>query len=265
MRISVVCVYNNKRMLNNYTLKSLKNQTSKFELIVLDNTKGRYKSAAEALNYGGQKAKGKYIMFAHQDINLCSNTWLNRAEKILDNIPNLGIAGVAGMSANGKINKERGRNIIKHGDPARMWSWGNPIQRPEIVQTVDECLVIIPKSVFNMLQFDEKVCDDWHLYGVDYSLSIKRLGYDAYVIPMFVYHRSSGYSFSDRYYVVLKKILKKHKKHYKRIYTTMGDWKTLYPLSIQKFWRLEKGKVRILLENLKGVKNDQNESFHNNP
>lgn len=54
--ISIVCVYNNQDILNDWLLKSLKNQTIKFELIKIDNTRNTFKSAEEALNYGGKKA-----------------------------------------------------------------------------------------------------------------------------------------------------------------------------------------------------------------
>ena len=191
--ISVVCVYNNEDILNNWLHKSLKNQTIKFELIILDNSKNTFKSAAEALNYGGNKAKGKYLMFIHQDVDLSSNTWLEDAEKMLDSIPNLGIAGVVGMREEEYPVESRCRTIIKHGVPARMVSAIpiNPIQNPEKVQTLDECLVIVPKSVFNVLTFDEEVCGGWHLYAVDYCLSVRKVGFDIYAIPMFVYHKST--------------------------------------------------------------------------
>ena len=247
--ISIVCVYNNEEILNDYLLKSLKDQTVNYELVTLDNTEGKFKSAAEALNYGGRKAKGKYIMFVHQDADLCSNSWLEEVEKMVDDLPNLGIAGVAGKK------DERGTMTnIKHGNPPKH-AGSITIKKPEEVQTLDECLAIIPKSVFDTHQFDETVCDDWHLYAVDYCLSIKKLGFDAYAIPMFVYHRSQGYSIisgSENYHLTLEKVLKKHKKHYLKIYTTMGDWSTLYPLSIQRqrIWRLAKAGVTILLEKL---------------
>lgn len=243
--ISVVCVYNNEKILNNYLLKSLNSQTANYELITLDNTKGKFKSAAEALNHGGKQAKGKYIMFIHQDVDLCSNTWLEEVEKDLDNLPNLGVAGVAGMSDRGNNNKERGRNIIRHGSPATTWSWGNPIQKPEPVQTVDECLLLIPKSVFNILQFDEDTCDSWHLYGVDYCLSCKRLGFEVLVIPRSIYHRSMG-SLTRSYYLALKKIFKKNKIEFKRIYTTCGDWSTSSPLTLQRVLNLAKAAVEVL-------------------
>ena len=120
--ISVVCVYNNKKIFNNFLLKSLNNQTADFELIGIDNTSNKFKSAAEALNYGGKKATNKYIMFAHQDVSVLQKTWLKDIEKLLDSISNLGIAGVAGMSESGSSNPERGRNKITHGMPSEVWS-----------------------------------------------------------------------------------------------------------------------------------------------
>ena len=163
--ISVVCVYNNEKIVNDNLLKSLKNQTPKYELILLGNTKGEFKSAAEALNHGGKRAKGKYIMFVHQDVDLCSSKWLEEAKKMLDSIQNLGIAGVAG-----KKDEKGVMTVIKHGNPPEP-AGSITIKKPEGVQTLDECLLIIPKSVFNMLQFDEQVCNDWHLYAADYCLS----------------------------------------------------------------------------------------------
>jgi len=157
-------------------------------------------------------------MFVHQDVDLSTNTLLEEVEKMLDELPNLGIAGVAGKSKN----KDGVITNIKHDNPPR-FAGKIQIGKPTEVQTVDECLTIIPKSVFVKLQFDENACNDWHLYAVDYCLSVKRLGFDSYVIPIFIYHKSSGYSMSEKYFVTLKKVLKKHKSYYNKIYTTMGD------------------------------------------
>jgi len=75
--ISVVCVYNNKTILEDCLLKSLHVQTTEYESILVDNTEGRFKSASKALNFGAGNAKGKYVMFVHQDVDLCSNSWFN--------------------------------------------------------------------------------------------------------------------------------------------------------------------------------------------
>ena len=70
--ISIVCVYNNERLLADFLLDSLSRQTVHYELITIDNTENQFTSAVQALNCGGRKARGKYIMFVHQDIRLCS-------------------------------------------------------------------------------------------------------------------------------------------------------------------------------------------------
>lgn len=243
--ISIVTVYNNEKILKDYLLKSLRYQTVKFELIKINNTKNTFKSAAQALNYGGKKANNNYIIFVHQDVDLSSNSWLENAEEILDSIPDLGIAGVAGMSEEGKTQKDRGRNIIKHGDV--MWEYGNEIQKPEPVQTLDECLVIIPKPVFDVLKFDEEACDNWHLYAVDYCLSARKLRLGVYAIPMFIYHKSTGDSNCEGYKQALKKILKKHKSRVKRIYTTFHAWKTSYPLALQRLVPATKRLTYLLM------------------
>ena len=142
--ISVICVYNDEAILERYLLKSLEQQTEKGEVILLDNTNGRFSSAAEALNFGGNKGSSKYLMFVHQDVLLPSSDWLLKAEHYLDSIPKLGIAGVAGMVEGGRSNEERGRNVIKHGESPKEWNWGHPISTREPVQTLDELMVIIP-------------------------------------------------------------------------------------------------------------------------
>jgi hypothetical protein len=244
--LSIVCVYNNPQILNDFLLKSLKGQTREFELIEIDNTREIYKSAAQALNQGGKKAQGEYIMFVHQDVDLSSNSWIEDAERILNTIPDLGIAGVAGVSEEGRTHKDKKRNIIKHGIPPEDVV-ATPIHRPDEVQTLDECLIIIPKSVFNRLQFDERTCNDWHLYAADYCLSIKKIGYSAYAIPMFIYHRSKGDSMSLGYYRTLNRLLKKYRKDVKCIYKPGKAWSTLWPLILQRILLWLKEFLRVFL------------------
>jgi predicted O-methyltransferase YrrM len=239
--ITVVCVYNNERLLYKCLLNSLENQTVNYELILVDNTQGQFKSAAEALNYGGKRAHGDYIMFVHQDVELSSKSWLEETERILHGLPNLGIAGVAGKSS--------GKGIITnilHGDPPKE-AGKIHIREPIKVQTLDECLVIVPKNVFANLKFDDKTCNRWHLYAVDYCLSAKEHGFDIYALPSIIYHKSRGIKpktklrlvldfgeYSKDYYLILKKVLRKHKNHYKRVYATTGNWNTSLPLILQR-------------------------------
>jgi hypothetical protein len=227
--ISVICVYNDKKILDEWLSKSLKRQTAPHEFMAIDNTKGAFKSAASALNHGAGQAKGKYLMFCHQDIDLSSDNWLSETEKTLDALPNLGAAGVAG-----RVTEKFGAiTNIKHGTPPK--SAGDfQITEPAKVQTVDECLFIVPRPVFENLKFDESACDDWHLYATDYCLSAQKLGFDAFVIPASLHHGSKGASFSGRYYAALKKLLRKHGSDYKLICAPYGRWRPGLPLIFQR-------------------------------
>ncbi len=241
---SIICVYNDYEILSNYLLKGLEKQSICFEKILIDNTNGKFSSSAEALNYGANKASGDYLMFVHQDVELESDSWLKDVHDILDALPKLGIAGVAGVVSEGEINIDRYRNIIKHEIPPK--KWGNKIFSPELVETLDECLLIVPKNVFNELKFDEICCDGWHLYGVDYCLSAHEYGFNVFVLPVMIYH-SAHHNFSnfevifkfkhhpDGYYSILNNVLNKHNNYFDVIHTTCGDWDTNKSVIFQRF------------------------------
>lgn len=262
--ISVVCVYNNEQTLSNVLLKSLANQTVEFELITLDNTDTRFKSAAEALNYGGLNVKGDYIMFVHQDVWLGYNSWLEEVEKILESILDLGVAGVAGMSEQSINGMTKYRYSIDVFDEEWCKAGNKPIRKPEIVQTLDECVLIVPRPVFAKIQFDETVFDGWDCYGTDYCLCVTQLGLKAYVIPAPCAHSTLRACY---YYWEFKELLKFHKKlyakhrnNYNRIYTWMGEvsplslrWRTLMQLLTPVYMRLfPKFDISLLKKQLSG-------------
>lgn len=243
--ISVVCVYNNEAAFSDFLLKSLKEQTVQYELIAMDNSAGRFQSASEAMNEGGERAQGKYFMFVHQDVDLLSSWWLEEAEQLLDGIPDLGIAGVLGMVESKIFDEGTWRNIIKWDTDQK--ECGNPIYEPERVQTLDECLIIIPKHIFREHTFDSVICRDWHLYAVDYCLTIKKRGLGAYVLPVSIWHRSkqeytkrwyedilSLGPYGKGYYFTLKAVLKKHNRDYRYINTSCGCWDTSIPIFLQR-------------------------------
>lgn len=256
--LSVVCVYNDERVLAHCLLRSLDSQTALFELITVDNTKNKFKSAAEALNDGATRARGKYIVFVHQDVCLSGNTWLDDAEIMLDSLPHLGVAGIAARSEDDEIVTN-----VTHGVPPKS-AGTKTLKEPVNVQAVDECLIIVPHAVFDEVKFDEVACDGWHLYAVDYCLSCAALGLQTYLLPLSAYHLSAGTTTAptqlfDRlmsalsrgaptapseYYEPLKKVLKKHKKQTSKIYTVFGIWRTTYPITLQLFFMMMKRNLR---------------------
>lgn len=229
---SIVCVYNNEQVLNDWLMKGLKTQDSQFELVLVDNTGGKFKSAAEGLNYGGAKAEGEYIVFIHQDVRLLSADWLRRAEAFLRELPDLGVAGVAGMIKGrgcgffrvGTVPLENKACFVFHGPEKKPVECGRAFSGPVEVQTLDEQVLIVPRKVFLGGGFDDQACSGWHLYGVDYSLSVKKRGLKACALPIEVWHMSAG-ALDEDYYATLNKILKKHSSE-DIIYTTCGLWYT---------------------------------------
>lgn len=245
--ISVVCAYNNEIILEDFLLKSLRQQVSGYELILLD-TRGTFPSASAALNKGAKDAKGKYLMFVHQDVDLSSTHFLADAEAFLDNISDLGIAGVIGGRRNSVSGRYEVITNITHDFPPRPASTTG-LKTIEKVETIDEVLFFIPRTLFNLLQFDEEVCFDWHLHAADYSLRVARIGLGAYVMPLSIHHKSDGVHYRGlmpllhlgelppSYYTTLAKLLKKHRHHATQISFSTGFWNTSTPLLIQRFQR----------------------------
>lgn len=235
---SVVCVYNDEKVLDEWLLAGLRGQTQRPDLVLVDNRGGRFPSAAAGLNYGGAEASGEYIVFAHQDVRLLGNDWLPRISAMLHGLPALGVAGVAGMrkgkrwgpfTVGGTPYAERALFVFQGPDKEpleRRRTFTSPVE----VQTLDEQLLIVPRDVFRSEGFDAETCAGWHLYGVDYSLSARARGLKVYSLPVPVWHRSPGRVDAD-YYVTLRRVMRKHRAE-KVMYTTCGLWYTSLALNL---------------------------------
>jgi glycosyltransferase involved in cell wall biosynthesis len=259
--ISVISIISNKKIAKEFLLRGLSRQDTKFESILIDNTRSFYKSSSQAYNSGSTKASGDYLMFIHQDVILPTNNWLKEAENWLSTLSSFGLAGVAGMLKPKYINefelcaryyllkeldmlsfwyRRFGRGNVFHGRNKLPWE-GKPISEIVSVQTVDEQLLIVPSNVFDHIQFDETVCNSWHLHGVEYSLVISEKGYKVYVLPCPAFHLSTGKT-DKSYYETLTKIIKKH-KHEKVINTTCGLWLTNQKLTEFLFYKSKKTPI----------------------
>jgi 2-polyprenyl-3-methyl-5-hydroxy-6-metoxy-1,4-benzoquinol methylase len=134
-----------------------------------------------------------------------------------DGLPDMGIAGVSGMKeGSGPYESLKRGNLYWEGMP---WNRANTLVRSETVQTIDECLFIIPRDVFAALRFDEKTFDGWHCYAHDYCLCLRSLGKPSYVIPLPAYHRTHASNTSDllKYQV---RLFRKHSRSTAIINTT---------------------------------------------
>jgi hypothetical protein len=226
--ISIICIFNDEKIVDEFLIKSLKLQNLPFQLILVNNQNGIYPSAANAFNVHLNQANGDYIMFLHQDISFDDPNFLKKTIDILKELTDLGVAGFAGCS---KEKKEIISNIY-HGTPQRLAGTIH-VDKPVKVQTVDECCFLIPKDLICYLKFDEETCFDWHLYAVEICLNAINRGYSNYVLPMSLYHKSDGVKVADVYFKILKRILVKYHKEIPEIYTTVGRWNQ-NPILVQK-------------------------------
>ncbi|MFZ5564191.1 MAG: glycosyltransferase [Thermodesulfobacteriota bacterium] len=216
---SIICVFNDRKKLSRYLIQSLKLQKTRYELIAIDNRQNIFPCAATVLNETAARARYDLLMFVHQDVALLSDTWLTDAQNNIESLDNFGGAGVAGNGPQGVVAG------IFHGTPPKPVGRVR-ITKPMPVQTVDGCLLIVPKNLFLGTGFDERTCPGWYLYVANFCLDMARQGRHIYVLPREVYHESTGPGNSRVLDETRKNIIQKHRDHVGMIYTTMGEWST---------------------------------------
>jgi hypothetical protein len=232
----LICCYNNQNTLDSQLAASLDRQTMACERIWVDNRQKQFSCAAEALNWGCRRAGGDLLIVAHQDLIIEDSEFLRRLVDLYSTLPSPAIAGLAGRNSEGILSN------ITHGD-ARKPVGKIRVQTPQAVQTLDELLLVIPKSMFaEGLAFDEKTCDGWHFYGVDLCLTATRLGIQSYVLPLSLHHASRG-DLSTAYIRGLWRVTRKHHGNFAKIYTTCAVTGTSGLAATQTvarlFWRYQ--------------------------
>jgi Glycosyltransferase like family len=264
--ISIISIINNKQSAKECLIRALNLQTAKYESLLIDNTSGIYKSAAQAYNYLGLKANGDYLIFVHQDVFFWSRNWLKEMEEYLSTMSDIGVAGLAGMEKPSFLNEFEicsryfllnkigsyrtwfslyGRGNLIEGEIGQRWA-GRMISEPVPVQTVDELMLVVPAKVFEKNKFDDKTCDSWHLYGVDFSLTLSKKGLKTYVLPFPAVHYSGG-KIDAGYIHTLQNIIEKHESE-KVINTTCGLYPTQKEL-VDLFWGPQNSLVPKIVKN----------------
>ncbi|GAI41946.1 unnamed protein product, partial [marine sediment metagenome] len=113
---------------------------------------------------------------------------------------------------------------VDFDSPWHHWGWKS--KAPCLATTLDECCIIINKK--NNIWFDEKNCNNWHAYGVDFCLQARDKGLDVYIMngPGFHDDTEKTYSLPKDFLVNLehyKKVLrKKWGDKFPQLHTTTG-------------------------------------------
>jgi hypothetical protein len=134
-----------------------------------------FASAAEAYNAAIEDSVNDLMVFVHQDVWL-PESWSTNLESAIQELdatdPNWGVLGCIGTAAD-----TSGRGFVYSlGRGAE----GEPLHRPEIVQTLDELVLVIRKS--SGLRFDMSL-PNFHFYGTDICLRATVRGLNCYAIP----------------------------------------------------------------------------------
>lgn len=215
MKISVICVYNNEKSFKDQLLYTLKKQKIEYELIAIDNRNHRFSSAAEALNYGADKAKGDVLIFSHQDIYLKGENELEKLGKTIIKQPIGTIIGTQGVREKSKLYYS---NLTAGGRLNKRLNYEFEEKLYEVA-CVDEGFFGMRKETFVQHNFNENICNNWHLYCVEQCLYARKNKNKVYVYPSQIHHSSYGnitYSYMNN----LKHLCKQYRKDFKYIWTT---------------------------------------------
>ena len=183
------------------------------EYLFIDNSARNKYEAYEGLNKFLSAAKGKYVIFCHQDIllNYDNRTKLEQCVLEMENkYPDWALLGNAGgvrikwiaskiADADGKIYHEK--NL------------------PLEVKSLDENFILINKKANLGLSHNLK---GYHFYGTDLCLIAGVMGYKAYIIDFLLTHKSSGNP-DKEFYKLKEEFIKKYKRAFggKFIQTTI--------------------------------------------
>ena len=249
--VAVVCAANRPDVLERMLLASLRRQTAAHELRVVDAAAEGFASAAAALNAGAADTAAPWLMFVHQDVAFADADFLKNAVDSMRPLADLGVAGPVGTALRPPAGKQRVTGRWLAGEPPRLIEI-NPPAAPTPVQTLDEMLLLVPRAVFDRLQFDPIACPDWHLYAADYCLSLARLGLRSYALPLLVHHLSGG-ALSGGYYATLRRVVRKHRRDVATICTTFENWPTRFPTALLKPLTKTRTALRLLRARLRGT------------
>lgn len=197
--VTLVCCYNEQTVYESFQ-KTLEKQTIPYELIGIDNCHNQYLSCSVALNAGLKQVQTEYVIFSHQDIELEQEDVLSRFLAYLKQIKEEDILGLAGiiperMPGKKKRAGEEGGTVlsaIKHG-AKRETAGERDFSGLIVCDSLDECFFGGRTAYFKKNPFDEKLCDNWHLYGVEACLRTRARGGKVYVCDVPAVHTSKGH------------------------------------------------------------------------
>jgi len=188
--ISFVVCFNDQRELEENLLASPVARSSAHQWVLVDNQHNRAgEGISRIYEEAARKAEHDLVFFMHQDLYLPPG-WEERlfiALRSLEQVdPSWGVIGAAGVVAAELAEPARTPKLRGHWcDPHGYYRIGD---LPAEVQSLDEQWLGVRRS--SGLAFDPQL-PGFHCYGIDLSLTARRMGLKSYAIDAFVWHKRS--------------------------------------------------------------------------
>lgn len=216
MEIEIVVPHNDSRTLRKAFLRS--RDLDKAKLVLIENKRNPV-GLPVLFNAHKRTSKADWLIFCHQDFIVFESGWLDRVQALEPDA----CYGPFGLDLLGNL---RGR--IQQTDGTFL---GTAAPYAE-VSTLDEMCLIVPRSLWTRLDFDERFPFDF--YVSDYCLQAKRLGHPSRIIQLDCQHKSRtlrGDIFSERYLAAKRIFLEKYKDTRPLVTTTFQIWsRYAYPV-----------------------------------
>lgn len=213
-KITIICCWNNKEQYK-MLLDSIAKQSSKVDIIGIDNSKQTFKSCSAAFNNVIKSVNTKFMLFVHQDIIFSNTECIENIQNYLEKIEYNSVLGLAGSSFDSPLMKT---NVLIGANDTLCYGGSERVDGIIECDTVDECIFGGYSSLFKKMEFDEYICNGWHFYAVEFCLRTKINGGKVYVCDVELIHNSLGNT-DDSYNKTYREICKKYNKYYKRLRT----------------------------------------------
>ena len=220
-KVIIITVFNNVELYENMKASVIETKNNlSVEFYGLDNTTNKYSSAASAYNeaINNLSSENDILVFCHQDLIFKANT----LEKIYnlcinDNNSVYGAAGATECQKEYHKPRKRVRVVTTINNL-------NYMEKDEIIEvfTIDELLIAGSAKIFKKIMFDEKTCDNWHLYTADFCLQCHLYGYKVKVIGCDLIHLSDG-NINEAFRRAEKRLARKYNGIYPMINYTCGS------------------------------------------
>ena len=178
--LSLICLYDHEKKYRFYLGDTLRKQTvGEVETILLDNSGGRYKSAAEAYNEGLRQASGDLVMIASPDTRMYDEYFLEDILKFCGEAGEFGAAGLVGVfRENGK------RKVISNSAKTRRTeAFGEMCDEVREVDLVDGTFLVLSRKLIDQGIRFRDLGKTRELYAEDICLQSRAAGLKVVYLP----------------------------------------------------------------------------------